>query len=362
MLTTALGAWSCGPAPVTPTAAPGKPATPATARPAAVSSEAKPASPTPEKAAEPVVDEPAPGERRVAVRTDAQGRKWLGDVPYDVFFDDPLAVAAQGRPNGPAPPPLSAPAPASAAAGPQMHAGRPAAASSENAWARLIDMEVLDAEAKRLRQELTVHLQSIGKYNAHYQDVGVAGAALAAVAEIAAEHPGTVSWKKNAPMVRDLGMRIHAAASAIGDQAYQQTKKEYDRLVDVMDGNVPADLPPSELRRDFAEAAGRGGVMKRMDRSLQWLKKNGTTAQGLKKESARALEESTLLGALARVILVGKYDSNDDAKYRGHAEELSRAAAEVVAGVRADNAAGVGQGAAHVQKRCDACHADFRFQ
>ncbi len=37
------------------------------------------------------------GERQVSEHTDAQGRKWLGDVPYDVFFDDPLGVAAEGR-------------------------------------------------------------------------------------------------------------------------------------------------------------------------------------------------------------------------------------------------------------------------
>ena len=50
------------------------------------------------------------GERQVSEHTDAQGRKWLGDVPYDVFFDDPLGVAAEGRseigPKLPRPRPL----------------------------------------------------------------------------------------------------------------------------------------------------------------------------------------------------------------------------------------------------------------
>ncbi len=42
----------------------------------------------------------ADGDKAVAEHTDAQGRKWLGDVPYDVFYDDPLAVAAEGRSKG----------------------------------------------------------------------------------------------------------------------------------------------------------------------------------------------------------------------------------------------------------------------
>src|SRR5579864_8958369 len=35
-----------------------------------------------------IVDPSPTLDGRVAVRTDAHGRKWLGDVPYDVFFDD----------------------------------------------------------------------------------------------------------------------------------------------------------------------------------------------------------------------------------------------------------------------------------
>src|ERR1700723_1548717 len=60
----------------------------------------KPVSTTKISAQPAPTDEPTDGsEKRVAVRTDAKGRKWLGDVPYDVFFDDPLAVAAEGLPS-----------------------------------------------------------------------------------------------------------------------------------------------------------------------------------------------------------------------------------------------------------------------
>src|SRR5262245_37935545 len=33
------------------------------------------------------------GQGQGLVRTDETGRKWIGDIPYDVWFDDPLAVA-----------------------------------------------------------------------------------------------------------------------------------------------------------------------------------------------------------------------------------------------------------------------------
>src|SRR5580700_334719 len=76
---------SSNPGPVTQSVPPSLPA-------------AKPA-PDPKKSADVPKqgDESVEGlEHRVAVHTDANGRKWLGDVPYDVFFDHPLEVAAEG--------------------------------------------------------------------------------------------------------------------------------------------------------------------------------------------------------------------------------------------------------------------------
>ena len=159
-------------------------------------------------------DEEVPGlEHSVKVHTDAQGRKWLGDVPYDVFFNDPLAVAAEG--GTPAVATSRAPAAlAEATSPPQKEAGsfsrvgskpasRPASRKPEAAagrdWNALIEMDVLDAEVKRIRNELAAQLQSVPKYNSHFQEIAIAGTTLAAVAEIVAEHPGSLSWKPNAP-------------------------------------------------------------------------------------------------------------------------------------------------------------------
>jgi cytochrome c556 len=324
-------------------------------------------------------DEPPAGsENRVAVRTDAQGRKWLGDVPYDVFFNDPLAVAAEGQPAaGAAGSETVAAAPANASVTAKMPnadaaptgaqqkshpAAEKPAAGSKHDWNKLVDIDVLDAEVKRIRNELAAQLQSVAKYNSHYQEIAVAGTTLAAVAEIVAEHTGTVSWKENAPLVRDLGKKIHDAASAAGSAACQATKAPYEQLVDVLDGNTPAGAASAPPERDFAEVAGREGLMKRMDRSFQWLKKSGPAEQLLRKQSGNAVHESSLLAALGRVIATRHYDSADDAKYKSHASELTQAASAVAAAAKSEDAAAFTDAVGRVQKRCDACHADFRFQ
>jgi cytochrome c556 len=118
----------------------------------------------------------------------------------------------------------------------------------------------------------------------------------------------------------------------------------------------------SATERDFSEVASRGGLMKRMDRSFQWLKKSGSAQQVLKTQAGNAIHESTLLAALGRVIAVGRYDSADDPKYKAHADELAQSATAVAAAVKSEDATAFSDAVVRVHKRCDACHADFRFQ
>jgi cytochrome c556 len=337
----------------------------------------------------------ADGERHVAVRTDAQGRKWLGDVPYDVFFDDPLAVAAEGRtdgrakgapstaqPSGKAAVASAEPAVGSSATpGPTTagetsthpanragtnsttsagtSTGKAAAASTD--WSELIDPDTLDAEVKRIRTELTAGLQSVGKYNARYQEIAVAGSTLAALAEIVVELPRSSSWKEHAANVRDLAASIHDAAKALGGPAYQATKTPTDQLMDVLDGNLPAGLPGAEPMRDFSQVANRSALMKRMDRSFQRLKKGGTAQQLLKNNAPQALEDAATLAVLSRVISVGHYDSADDPKYHAHATDLTRGATDLATAAKSGEAPAFADALTRIQKRCDACHADFRF-
>jgi cytochrome c556 len=337
----------------------------------------------------------ADGERPVTVRTDAQGRKWLGDVPYDVFFDDPLAVATEGRtesratsaptaaqPNGKtsvasaehtigssATPGATSPGDASSrppngagttSTGSAGTASGKAAVPSTN-WSDLIDPDTLDAEVKRIRTELTAGLQSVGKYNAHYQEIAVAGSTLAALAEIVVELPRSSSWKEHAANVRDLAASIHDAAKALGGPAYQATKTPTDQMMDVLDGNLPAGLPAAEPMREFSQVANRSALMKRMDRSFQRLKKGGTAQQLLKNNATQALEDAAMLAVLSRVISVGHYDSADDPKYHAHAIDLTRGATDLATAAKSGEAPAFADALTRIQKRCDACHADFRF-
>jgi cytochrome c556 len=68
-----------------------------------------------------------------------------------------------------------------------------------------------------------------------------------------------------------------------------------------------------------------------------------------------------MLAVLSRVISVGRYDSADDPKYHAHATELTRSASDLATAARSGEAPAFADALTRIQKRCDACHADFRF-
>ena len=68
-----------------------------------------------------------------------------------------------------------------------------------------------------------------------------------------------------------------------------------------------------------------------------------------------------MLAVLSRVISVGHYESADDPKYHAHATELTRGATDLATAAKSGEVPAFADALTRIQKRCDACHADFRF-
>jgi len=312
-----------------------------------------------------------------AVRTDSSGRKWVDDVPLDVWFDDPLAVAGSGieltgaaqgtssatsgnspvaRAGSDSGAHSNAPASGATAADP----GTTTGGTGED-WTALVPAEVLDAEMKSIRNELNAALQSVGKYNAKYKDVAVMGATLAAAGAIAVDHAGPLRWKEVAPHVRDLGARIEEAAQGVGSEPYDAARKQYEMLAGLLGGNSPAGLEAAEPHVEFSQCVSRGGLMQRMERGFQTLKKEMTTEKDFGSRSETAAHEASLLAAFGRVIAARDYDSADEPEYAAHAQELVKSSLEMARAARTSDFAGFTAARDRVQKKCDECHAEYRF-
>lgn len=346
----AVGVFGCG----------GSPSSDESPAPAA---ELSPPSPS-ETASDPTSASPNASPQQISARTDADGRKWVGDIPYDVFFDDPLAIVAntQEVPGASAPvSPLPQPMPQNAeSASPEPSAAAASSAAGAD-WGKVISAAILDNEVKFLRNELTQKLQSVGKYNASTFEIPVHGATLSVMAGIATAHPGDISWKDKAKYVRDLGLKIAEAAEGPGRKNYDATLAPFEQVVALLNGNEPAGLEDAEDSVPFADVAERIDIMKRMEQAFKWLKTNVNSEQALKDEQEKVLHEAAVLAALTQAIAAKDYYKNDPETYDGFAEMMVNAslkAGEAAQNGRFDE---FSQSLDQIQKSCNECHAKERF-
>jgi cytochrome c556 len=294
------------------------------------------------------------------VRTDADGRKWVGDIPYDVFFDDPLAVVSNSAsvptmtPDGAASPATS-PAPTTPAAAPT--ATTTAAGGAAN-WKNLVSIDQLVDETKRVRNHLTSSLQSQGTYNGNYKELQVDGAVMAAIAGIIAQHPDDVSWKTNARFVKAYGHKLYDSAKALGREPYEQSQTAAEGIVAVLSGNLPADAgDPADV--PFAEAAHRAGVMKRIEKASEWMRANINSESVFKKEKDQILSESTILSVLAKVVADKSYESADEDDYQNFAKTLFEGGREAISAAEDQAYPKFQEAINKITKSCADCHANY---
>lgn len=355
-LTLAISAWGCGG---------GKPAA---EKPAEEVSEKKPA-PAAEKQpqAEPVAENTSdrePGATSPEEQKSSKGPS-IDGIPLDVvWYDDPLAVAADATPVGGATGPAVAAAPAKpAATEPAPTAPSEAApAGGGSDWKDLISGELIGTETKKIKNRLTDSLSSVGKYNGNYKDgIQVDGAVLAALAQVLHQHPDSLSWKPDAPTVRDLSSELAKKAKGLGQASYDPSKEVFVKLEGVLSGNKPPGLEEAPPQLPFGEFASRMALMKRMQKSFDFMKSNIQNDAAFKKEAETIQHEAAMLATLTKVTGAKEYPGGDEDEYQQFIKDLVKASVEAVEASKADEFPKFQDAITRVQKLCDACHQAYRF-
>ncbi len=297
------------------------------------------------------------------VRTDAGGRKWIGDIPWDVFFNDPLAVASVNTPVGGAPDPAPLGNMTKPDGSPAVPTSLAPAAEATPAgatdWKSLITMEQIGDETKRIRNHLTASLQSVGTYNGGYKELQIDGAVIAALAEVVSQHSEEVSWKSNSRFLREYGTQLRQAAQALGRENYTSSQAAAEGIEAVLAGNVPANAGDPPATKPLGEAANRAGVMQRISKASEWMRSNINAESVFNKELDEIRQESAILAALAKVIADPSYDSATEGDYAGWAKDLLEAARAVGASTE-DKAYPKFQDSMNkIKKACDSCHLNY---
>ncbi|MEZ6064323.1 MAG: hypothetical protein R3B90_01125 [Planctomycetaceae bacterium] len=338
----------------------------------------QPAAPAAGAGTSPATAQPAAAPQpSVAVAPQSNATRWVGGIPYDVFYDRPLEVAANQTTIGGAAPvavattqgTMTAPdagaattpvPPANAASTTASAAPSAGGAAGDLDWASVAPIEIVNEEIGNIRNELQTKLNTLGDYNKNWEIIGVDATALAALAGVVEAHPGSVSWKEQAKVARELAAQINANAAKTGRSAYDATKAPFDGLVDLLSGN-PAPEVEAEANAPFADYADRGVLMARLESTLAHLKANINTEARMKESPAEVKRKLTLLSALMAVVTTEGYDYIAEPQYQGFAKTFVDAAVSGREAVEGENFAAYSEALNVMQKTCNDCHLKYAF-
>ncbi|QDT14833.1 cytochrome c [Alienimonas californiensis] len=294
----------------------------------------------------------------IAPFTDPAGRKWLNKtIPYDAYATAPdrspgaaAAVATtnagprnllagigsgMSAPRSPGGPAMGAPVDVGRGAtpSPAMAGGMGSGAVGEEptgedsgGWGTVISAEDLRDEIKRSRNEIAAAVGTVAAFNRMQADLPAEAAALAAMAQITAEHPGAVPWKENADAVRTLAVRVGEAAGSRGRTARDEARESFDPLDSILGGNPPPDGAVAEFDRQID--APRGDLMKRMGTALKYLQQEAPDADTMTANADDLARQAAVLAALGRFTAHEAYDNAAEPDYQQWASGLTAAAIE----------------------------------
>lgn len=336
--------------------------TPATGSPAS-SSEATPT------AAQPVEStERQPGTVATASARDPR-TQWIGDVPYDVFFDRPLDVYRDTTPVGSVPPQATEQEmPAETVASntttqdpmPEPVADPSGAAAGEGPdWAAAAPIELLNDETKELRIRLTANLQTVATYNANVEAIVNDGNILATIAAVIERHPGEVNWKEKAGHVRSLAYDIYLNAGNSGRGPFEKAKEPFEQIATILDGG-PA--PDGEIEADagLSDVGDRAHIMKRIETSFGWIRADVNTEGRLSEYKERLIREASVLATLATFITDENYESASDEAYQEFIRQFVEGCRGIVQAANTGDYAAFETARNQVDNTCTPCHNQFK--
>lgn len=341
--------------------------TPPVETPAAVpGTVAAPAAGTTPVAAAPVGTTPAAAPQPAMANTVDPSKpetKWIGTIPYDVFYDQPVVVANDATPIGGGPT-MPSPAPGTPIVKNTDPVTTPAetpaaAAGAKTDWAKVMPLETALEAVKVARTEVNANLQGIPKYNAGMDSIKMNSALIGMLAVIVSEHPEAANWKDKAKFIRDLCLKVQGTATEKGSGPFKATQELFEQITGILDGGKP---PATESKDSvpYVEAADRADMMKIINKSMDDLKSNIGDAKRMKDQAGEVTRQLSVLHALGVMMGDLSYDQADNPEYQGFTKNFIDGAAAGVEAVKADKFDDFQGALSKMNTSCGDCHPKFR--
>ena len=291
------------------------------------------------------------------------GKKWIGEVPIDVWFDDPLAVATTAGEVAPAPSadPPQAPQVVQTETQPMpMPMPMPETNAGGIDWKRVIPGDLLDAEVTTIRNRFAADLQTVGSYNSSHLGLPPHAVTLAALSHIAEKHPDDIRWKKNAGYIKHLAGQMNAEPLRTGPSSHRPLKEKFDYIVEILSGSVPATIEAPPEDESIQDVAKVNLIMKRLENASKFITVNGGTADAMKSNADQLKQEAAVLGALTQVLLDGYEDYQDDDVFEGYVKNMVEATVNMREHIQSEQFDKFELDVSRMNQSCQQCHSDYR--
>lgn len=315
----------------------------------------------------PVTQTPAtsPEKLPAGVRRDEEGKKWLGDVPYDIWFEKPLEIVSQdqlltGRNQGT--PSVSQDSGKNATSTADLAKNPPSTTNQTetNSSSSNLSGELLADEVKRIQNQLQQLTRNVGTYNRSLKAVGAASVSLILMGNLAAEHPDRIPWKEQSAAVLECGRQILAASETSGRESLKTAKEALETLVVILNGESVAAPANAGSELTLGEEAPLDKLMNRVDESEKWLSAEISSEKEMKRNLNSVQREAALLETLAQTMGLNSYELSEESLYQEEADNLKNASRNLFKSATEQNWTNYQSALDQVKKSCNDCHTEYR--
>lgn len=320
---------------------------------------------TPEET--PSSEKPAPTEKlSQATLIDQKNRIWIENVPYEVWFDNPIEMlgdpelitfkAPQIKNNSAV---VTSTAPAHQDEKPNV----PETSRQEDdpLWNSLVTQEMVQDEINHIRNQLNASFLSVAQYNKSLETIETDCNLLISLCFLVDVKNMDVSWKESCWKLIGLTKELSEIASSKGRENFKKGQDLFNELSTILTGNLSGDPETNAKKSGLSDIAERPALMKKMDELSQSLESEINSEVKFESSQKTVVHDSTLLAILAWAILQPGFDSSEDDSYREVAENMMKEALKMGQSSLDKNYSFWNENKNFVRKRCDQCHADYRL-
>ncbi|MCA9042320.1 MAG: hypothetical protein KDA65_18350 [Planctomycetaceae bacterium] len=301
------------------------------------------------------------------VSVDESGNKQLDDIPYDIWFEKPLALVKPEdlriqESTGLAAASNSTAVPSTTGQPPELNSTAPNKNPSADDWGSVISPTQLEEEVTRISISLGSYLNQLGSYNRSLGEISEESEALIATALVASQVNETFRWKEQAFVLADCGARLVAQSAEAGRASFKAAQVPLQQIHSVLNGEAVSLDHELDQSVKFSERVDRGAIMYRMESAFDWLAKNIDSEGKLKSEQKVAEREAAILAMLGKIIDSPGYPSTEESGYHEQAAGFFTTAAEMKTAIQSENFNQFRTHLDRLEKHCSDCHADYRFE